>query len=84
MNDEYLIFSKEIAYEAGKIMKKYFSENNGANYKCDQTIVTKADIEINSLLIKKVKEKFPTHSVDGEEEQFGNSNRWCSNCGRSI
>lgn len=74
MNDEYLIFSKEIAYEAGKIMKKYFSENNGANYKCDQTIVTKADIEINSLLIKKVKEKFPTHSVDGEEEQFGNSN----------
>ena len=55
-------------------MKKYFSENNGANYKCDQTIVTKADIEINSLLIKKVKEKFPTHSVDGEEEQFGNSN----------
>ena len=74
MNDEYLIFSKEIAYEAGKIMKKYFSEDNGANYKYDQTIVTKADIEINSLLIKKVKEKFSTHSVDGEEEQFGKSN----------
>lgn len=74
MKDEYLIFSKEIAYEAGKIMKKYFSEDNGANYKYDQTIVTKADIEINSLLIKKVKEKFPTHSVDGEEEQFGKSN----------
>lgn len=74
MNDEYLIFSKEFAYEAGKIMKKYFSIDNGANYKYDQTIVTKADIEINSLLIKKVKEKFPTHSVDGEEEQFGKSN----------
>lgn len=74
MNDEYLIFSKEIAKEAGKIMKKYFSEDNGANYKYDQTIVTKADTEINSLLIKKVKEKYPTHSVDGEEEQFGESN----------
>lgn len=73
MNDEYLVFSKEIAYEAGKIMKKYFFEDNGANYKCDQTIVTKADTEINSLLIKKVKERFPTHSVDGEEEQFGKS-----------
>lgn len=74
MNNEYLIFSKEIAYEAGKIMKKYFSEDNGANYKYDQTIVTKADTEINSLLIKKVKDKYPTHSVDGEEEQFGKSN----------
>lgn len=74
MDNEYLIFSKEIAYEAGKIMKKYFFEDNGANYKYDQTIVTKADIEINSLLIKNVKEKFPTHSVDGEEEQFGKSN----------
>lgn len=71
--NEYLSFAKEIAYEAGKIMRKYFSEDNGANYKYDQTIVTKADTEINSLLIKNVKEKFPTHSVDGEEEQFGKS-----------
>ena len=74
MNNEYLFFAKEIAYEAGKIMKKYFSEDNGTNYKYDQTIVTKADTEINSLLIKRVKEIFPTHSVDGEEEQFGKSN----------
>ena len=71
--DKYLEFAKEMAYDAGKIMKKYFSEDNGANYKYDQTIVTKADTEINSLLIERVKEKFPTHSVDGEEEQFGKS-----------
>ena len=71
--EEYLDFAKEIAYDAGKIMKKYFSEDNGANYKYDQTIVTKADIEINHILIEKVKEKYPTHSVDGEEEQFGQS-----------
>lgn len=70
-NIEYLMFAKEMAYEAGKIMKKYFLEDNGASYKYDQTIVTKADTEINKLLIDKVKEKFPTHSVDGEEEQFG-------------
>lgn len=72
-NIEYLMFAKEMAYEAGKIMKKYFLEDNGASYKYDQTIVTKADTEINRLLIDKVKEKFPTHSVDGEEEQFGKS-----------
>ena len=59
--------------DAGKIMKKYFSEDNGANYKFDQTIVTKADTEINSLLIERVKSTFPDHSVDGEEEQFGKS-----------
>ena len=71
--EEYLNFAKEIAYEAGTIMKKYFLEDNGANYKYDQTIVTKADIEINHILVERVKEKYPTHSVDGEEEQFGRS-----------
>ena len=67
MNDfnEYLVFAKKMAYEAGKIMKKYFIEDNGASYKYDQTIVTKADTEINNLLIQKVKDRYPTHSVDG-------------------
>ena len=72
--EQYLEFAKCIALEAGKIMNKYFTGDNGANYKFDQTIVTKADTEINSLLIEKVKENFPNHSVDGEEEQFGKSN----------
>lgn len=72
--EEYLEFAKKIAIQAGKIMMKYFKEDNGANYKQDNTIVTKADTEINQYLIKQVKEKYPTHSVDGEEEQFGKSN----------
>lgn len=55
-------------------MIKYFNQNNGASYKDDKTIVTTADTEINSYLIKKVKEKYPTHAVDGEEEQEGKSN----------
>jgi len=74
MNDKYLEFAKEIAYKAGEIMQKYFKGDNGSTYKFDQTIVTKADTEINEYLIKRVKEEFPTHSVDGEEEKFGNSN----------
>ncbi len=72
--EEYLEFAKDIAYQAGKIMLKYFNQNNGASYKGDKTIVTLADKEINSYLIKKVKEHYPEHSVDGEEEQFGKSN----------
>lgn len=71
--NEYLEFAKNIAKNAGKIMLKYFNQSNGASYKGDKTIVTLADTEINSYLIEKVKEKYPTHSVNGEEEQFGSS-----------
>ena len=74
MNNDYLEFAKKIAFEAGKIMLKYFNQDNGASYKFDQTIVTKADTEINEYLIERVKETFPTHSIDGEEKQFGQSN----------
>jgi len=74
MNNEYLKFAKDIAKYAGEIMIKYFNQNNGSSYKSDNTIVTLADTEINTYLIEKVKENFPNHSVDGEEEQFGKSN----------
>ena len=74
MEQKYLEFAKDIAYKAGKIMLKYFEVDNHASYKFDQTIVTKADTEINEYLIKRVRETFPTHSVDGEEKQFGKSN----------
>lgn len=73
MEQKYLEFAKDIAYKAGEIMNKYFKGDNGASYKFDQTIVTKADTEINQHLIERVREEFPTHSVDGEEEQFGKS-----------
>ncbi len=72
-NKEYLEFAKKIAYEAGKIMLKYFNAKDISSYKGDKTIVTLADKEINTYLINRVKEKYPTHSVDGEEEQFGKS-----------
>lgn len=73
-NKEYLEFAKEIAYEAGKIMLKYFNSKDISSYKGDKTIVTLADKEINTYLINRVKEQFPEHCVDGEEEQFGESN----------
>ncbi len=68
---EYLAFAKEIAMKAGEIMLKYFHEDNGSSYKGDRTIVTLADKEINSYLIQKVKENYPSHSVDGEEQSSG-------------
>lgn len=74
---EYLDFAKDIAKYAGKVMLKYFNQENGEKYKGDRTIVTLADTEINSYLINQVKEKYPNHAVDGEEEKYGESNyKW--------
>ena len=73
MNNEYLDFAKNIALEAGKIMLKYFEMRDIESYKEDNTIVTLVDMEINEYLIKEVKEKYPIHSVDGEEKSFGQS-----------
>lgn len=76
-NSDYLEFAKDVAKYAGKIMLKYFNQDNGEKYKIDKTIVTLADTEINAYLVKRVKEKYPNHAVDGEEEQFGKSNyKW--------
>ena len=56
--EEYLGFAKDIAKYAGKVMMKYFKQNNGASYKGDKTIVTLADTEINSYLIKQANKNY--------------------------
>jgi fructose-1,6-bisphosphatase/inositol monophosphatase family enzyme len=71
--DEFLEFAKDVARAAGEIMLKYF-KSTSAEWKPDETPVTLADTEINDLLIRRVREKFPTHSVDGEEARFGATN----------
>lgn len=70
MNKEYLEFAKEIALYAGKTMMKYYNKDFDLGYKEDNTVVTMVDKKINRYLIKKVKEKYPNHSVSGEEESF--------------
>lgn len=67
---EYLDFAKALALEAGEIMMKYFRTGIDTQYKEDQTPVTLVDTEINSLVIRRVKEKYPGHGVLGEEESF--------------
>lgn len=72
-NKEYLDFAIEIAMYAKDTMRKYYNQNDISSYKGDRTIVTLADKTINSYLIQRVKETYPNHRVDGEEEQFGES-----------
>ena len=70
---EYLKFAEEISEHAGEIMKKYYNSKNGQRYKKDDTIVTLADKEINQYLIERVKQTYPDHGVDGEEQTYGAS-----------
>lgn len=65
---EILEFSKELALKAGEIMLKYFKQNMDFETKSDNTPVTIADKEINSLVIDQIQQKFPDHSILGEEE----------------
>jgi len=67
MYQEYLKFAKEIAYYAGKVMMEYYNNPIDLDYKEDKTVVTLVDKKINSYLIERVKEKYTTHSVNGEE-----------------
>ena len=39
--EEYLEFAKDIAYNAGKIIMKYFNSSNGASYKGDKFLFNK-------------------------------------------
>lgn len=73
MQNEYLDFAKKISYKAKEIILKYYNAEDKISYKDDNTVVSIADRKINEYLIEQVKKKFPTHSVDGEEESFGKS-----------
>lgn len=73
MYEEYLAFGIDIAYKAGELMLKYFTDDSKESYKIDNTIVTLADKEINDYLIKRVRETYPDHAVEGEEASFGKS-----------
>ena len=66
--DEYLEFAKKLAKEAEGIALKYFSFEVDTTWKEDNTPLTKADTEINELVIKRINEKYPEHSIYGEEK----------------
>jgi myo-inositol-1(or 4)-monophosphatase len=69
MNDykEELEFAKHLAKEAEEIALKYFSFETETTWKKDNTPLTVADTEINDLVIKRINEAYPDHSIYGEE-----------------
>jgi myo-inositol-1(or 4)-monophosphatase len=65
---DYLEFAKDLAKEAEEIALKYFNFEVENTWKDDNTPLTKADTEINDLVIKRINEKYPEHSIYGEEK----------------
>ncbi len=66
--EQYLGFAKSLAKEAGEIALKYFSFETETTWKGDNSPLTQADTEINDLVIKRINETFPEHSIYGEEK----------------
>ncbi len=68
MEEQYLEFAKSLAKEAEGIALKYFGFNTQNIWKSDNTPLTQADTEINDLVIKRINETYPEHSIYGEEK----------------
>ncbi len=66
--EEYLEFAKKLAKEAEEIALKYFGFETDTTWKEDSTPLTKADTEINDLVIRRINEVYPEHSIYGEEK----------------
>jgi myo-inositol-1(or 4)-monophosphatase len=66
--EEYLEFAKKLAKEAEEIALKYFGFEVENTWKEDNTPLTKADTEINELVIQRINRAYPEHSIYGEEK----------------
>lgn len=65
-----LSFAKDLARQAGEIMKKYYRGDQHVEIKDDNTPVTIADRAVNELVIEKIKSVFPDDGVLGEEASW--------------
>ena len=68
MDDQYLDFAKNLALQAGEIIRKNFILGAKREWKADGSPVTETDLAVNRLVIDEIKKKFKTHGVLGEEE----------------
>ncbi len=65
---EFLQFALDIAKEAGKIQLSYFGNISSISKKSTNIdLLTNADIESENLIISRIKDIYPTHSIISEE-----------------
>lgn len=61
-------FAADIAWQAGKLTMRYFQTGIAAEAKADASPVTIADRESERLMRRLIEERYPQHSILGEEE----------------
>jgi myo-inositol-1(or 4)-monophosphatase len=70
---------KELALEAGDILKEGYGKDHQVTYKGPIDIVTEIDKKSEDMLVKRILDAFPSHSIITEESGFldgENENRW--------
>ncbi|HLC61770.1 MAG TPA: inositol monophosphatase [Candidatus Nanoarchaeia archaeon] len=60
----------QAANSAGKVMLKYFGRNQDVEKKFNKSLVSKADLEANKVIIQTIKKNFPAHNIFSEETGF--------------
>ena len=68
--DDLLAFAHELADAADVISMRYYRTGIDAERKADGTLVTVADMETEAELRRLIGERFPQHSILGEEEGY--------------
>jgi histidinol-phosphatase len=66
---EALAFALALAEEADALTMGYFGGEAGVRAKADGTLVTLADIETEAMLRRRITERYPEHTIVGEEEE---------------
>lgn len=73
-------FAVELAFDAGRLTLGYFQSGLRPDFKDDDTPVTLADRKAEELIRERIEERYPSHSILGEEygvkEVQGSPFRW--------
>jgi myo-inositol-1(or 4)-monophosphatase len=67
MPSDFLPFMEQVAREAGALLKRHFLARVAIEYKGDADLVTVADRESETLIVGRIRERFPKHDILGEE-----------------
>lgn len=70
MWEQELQFARTLAAEAGALIREGFGLGTAAVWKEDNSPVTAVDLAVNARVIERVRERFPSHGVLGEEERY--------------
>ncbi len=63
----WLSVAKEIAYEAGALLKAHWRSGDAIHNKGYRNIVTAADLAAEELILKRLRTAFPDHAITSEE-----------------